>query len=490
MHERRFLVDVARQFRSLDTRGDRIAVLHGFGKEFRDKRYSIFHEKGGLHNHFQGIGRIGNHLFVSASFPWKKRRSDVLVFQLGTRAADPGPWGSNLVRTRDPAEPDRLINYFQIDPDLWHAGSFAILDSTLIVPLEGDASFSRITALDVSAPARPVRMSQHDFDRPASKGGVCAATALPGGHVLLAVWSDSDKDAAGMPLPYHLDLYVSATPGSAAGFRLVGTFQPDDDDGFHRQFQGLDFVWERNDAGEKLFLIGFENTSPVQPNPTDPGENRAYLFEVVLPAEWLDPADPVFEDAVIEFPPGAITFVTARIFELVGDWYNMDAGASAYVDSNQQLIVYAVYHFLTPFRGKKTGDVLVMKCVEYRAIDFTDIVDRIEDAWVELFEEPACTGRRMTLLGPLDASFEDTKQCFSEDRAFQRVQSARFQIPSDRAFVLYREKRFQGDGALVLRGDGGMRSVEATAVGFPGNVQSQRFLPVSVAIALPGAIVV
>ncbi len=487
MHERRFLTDVARQFRSLETRGERIAVLHGFGKEFRDKRYSIFHDRGGLHNHFQGIGRIGNHLFVSGSYPWKKKRADMFVFHLGTRAADPGPWGSNLVRTREPANGDRLVSYFQVDDNLWHAGSFAILDSTLIVPLEGDAAGSRVTALDVTKPDKPRRLSR-DIVRAEHKAGVCAATALPGGHLLLGVWTDSDKDAAGRPLPYHLDLYVSETPGSIDDFRLAGTFVAPDDHGFHRQFQGLDFVWERNADGEKLFLIGFENTSPVQPHPTDPGENRAYLFDVLLPEAWLD-EDPVFADGVLPFPPGAVNFVTARILDQAGDWYNMDAGASAYVDSNQQLIVYAVYHFLTPFRGKKTGDVLVLKCMEYRARSFADIVDHIEDAWVELYEEPACTGRRVTLLGPLDASFEDTKHCFAEDRSFQKVQSARWQIPADRAFVLYRRKRYEGDGALVLRGDGTVHTVEVTDTGFEGGVGSFRFLPVSVAEALPGATV-
>ncbi|MCI0436230.1 MAG: hypothetical protein L0271_21695 [Gemmatimonadetes bacterium] len=488
MHERRFLSDVARQFRSLDTRGERIAVLHGFGKEFRDKRYSIFHEKGGLQNHFQGIGRIGNHLFVSGSFPWSKKRSDLFVFRLGTRAADPGPWGSNLVRGREPSDPDRLVHYFEIDKDLWHAGSFAILDSALIVPLEGDSTSSRVTVVDVSEPDEPVRLVAIDFDRPVHKGGVCAVTPLPGGHVLLGVWTDADKDGGGQPLPFHFDLYVSGSAGELTDFRLVGRFEPDEDHGFHRQFQGLDFVWEKNDGVEKLFLLGFENTSAVQPNPTDPGENRAYLFEVTLPEAWMKD-EPVFEDEVVEFPPGAFTFITARVFEHAGDWYNMDAGASAYVDSNQQLILYAVYHFLTPFRGKKKGDVLVLKCVEYRAHDFTDVIDHIEDAWIELYEGTDCSGRRVTLLGPLDASFEDTKHCFCEDASFQVVRSARFQIPEGRAFILYRKKRFEGEGALVLEGDGTVRTIEAGDVGFDGNVGSFRFLPLSVATALPGAII-
>jgi hypothetical protein len=485
--ERRFLSDVAKQFRSLSTRGERIAVGSGFTRDFRDKRYSIFHKKGGLHNHFQGIGRAGNVLFITGSHPHGKARADLFAFRLGSRAADPGPWGSNLMRNRDPSDNDRLLCYHAIDSDFWHAGSFTLFDDTLIVPLEGTAAGSVITFLDVSDAAKPRRLIGHDIVRPRNKAGVAAVTPLPGGHVLLAIWTDSDPPGADLA-PYHLDIYISDEPGSLEGFTLAGRYEPSEDHGLHRQFQGLDFLWENGTAGERLFLIGFENVSPVQPHPTDPGENRAYLFELALPDEWLD--SPPVTIPFIDLSDDFATFISARIFETAGDWFNMDAGACAYVDSNQHLIVYAVHHFLTPMRGRKTGDRLGFKCVEFRATTFADVVDRIEDAWVELYEKRACSGRRLALLGPWDSSIENTKQCFVEDEPFERPVSVRYQIPEDRAFVLYPNERFEGAGAIVLRGDGRVHEIDLGSVAQLRPVRSCRFQPLSVAELLTGSTVV
>lgn len=485
--ERRFLSDVARQFRSLCTSGERIAVGAGFPKDFRDKRYSTFHKKAGLHNHFQGIGRSGNILYVTGSHPHGKARSDLFAFQLGSRAADPGPWGSNLMRSRDPSGNDRLLCYHAIDDAFWHAGSFALHDSTLIVPLEGVGGGSVITFVDVTDPAKPRRMTGQDIVRPDNKAGVAAVTPLPTGHVLLAIWTDSDPPG-GTTAPYHFDMYISDAPDSLGSFTLAGRYEPPEDHGFHRQFQSLDFVWQRNADREQLFVIGFENISPVQPHPTDPGENRAYLFELNLPDAWL--ADPPVTMPFQILPPEFATFLSARVFDTAGDWFNMDAGACAYVDSNQHLIVYALHHFLSPLRGNKVSDRLGFKLVEFRATDFTDIVDRIEDAWVELYDTEACCGRRLALLGPWDSSIENTKQCFVDDEPFELPVSVRFQIPEDRAFVLYPKQRFEGQGAIVLRGDGRVREVELSASAPLQTICSCRFQPFSVASGLSGAIVV
>ena len=97
MEGRHFLDDVKAQFLSLNTRGDRIGVRDGFPRAFVDKRYTVLHKNSGRDNHFQGIERIGRYLFITGSYPYPKRRSDLLVVQLDSRAADPGPWGSNLM---------------------------------------------------------------------------------------------------------------------------------------------------------------------------------------------------------------------------------------------------------------------------------------------------------------------------------------------------------------------------------------------------------
>jgi hypothetical protein len=152
------LSHVPDQFASLNAEGERLATWAGFDIPiFDDDRYSVFHDGGGRDNHFQGVQRAGNHLFVTGGYPFKKKRSDLFVFELGSRSADPGPFGSNLMRAREPASVDRLVACCALDSEYWHAGSFAIEGSSLIVPLESSAGASVLTFVDVSDPARPKR---------------------------------------------------------------------------------------------------------------------------------------------------------------------------------------------------------------------------------------------------------------------------------------------------------------------------------------------
>ena len=421
MHSRHFLTDVARQFRSLNRGGERIGVRKGFTRDFVDKRYSVFHKKGGKDNHFQGIERIGRHLLVTGSFPYGKRRSDLLVFRLASRPIDPGPWGSNLSLVRVPPDADLLVNYFRIDGDYWHPGGLDLVDHIAVVPLERFDNTSVIAFLDVSNPEKPVRLKGHDVTRKNAKAGACAMTPLADGRLLLAVWSDSDKVSKPR---LHLALYLSDGPEVDSGFDLVAQFFPGPEHRFARKHQSLDFVWQRNGAQESLFLIGFENISEAQPNPLDPGRNAAYLFEVDL--------DAVPDGAPAGNPPKLpqefLEFVAVREFDTSGNWCNMDAGACAYVDSNQQLIVYSVFHFLAKIGGGG-GDLPVLKCLEFRATDFSPIA-LIEDGWVDFYEQAGLVGRRLAVLGPWTASVQDTSHIFSDDLPFTVTRSIRYQLPA------------------------------------------------------------
>ena len=480
MHSRHFLTDVARQFRSLNRGGERIGVRKGFTKDFVDKRYSVFHKKGGKDNHFQGIERIGRHLLVTGSFPYGKRRSDLLVFRLASRPTDPGPWGSNLSLVRVPPDEDLLVSYFRIDGDYWHPGGLDLVDHIAVIPLERFDNTSVIAFLDVSNPEKPVRLTGHDVKRGSAKAGACAMTPLADGRLLLAVWSDSDKVTKPR---LHLDLYLSDGPEVDDGFDLVAQFFPGPGHRFARKHQCLDFVWQRNGVEESLFLIGFENTSEAQPNPLDPGRNAACLFEVDL--------DAVPDEAAAGNPPKLpqefLEFVAAQEFDTSGNWCNMDAGACAYVDSNQQLIVYSVFHFLAKIGGGG-GDLPVLKCLEFRATDFSPI-ELIEDGWVDLYEQAGLVGRRLAVLGPWTASVQDTSRIFSDDLPFTVTRSIRYQLPLGTSFVLHPKTDFSGGPALVLQGTGAVEELDVLSTTFNGVFGSCRLQPTSVAAALPGAVV-
>ena len=485
MEGRHFLDDVKAQFLSLNTRGDRVGVRDGFPRAFVDKRYTVLHKNSGRDNHFQGIERIGRYLFITGSYPYPKRRSDLLVVQLDSRAADPGPWGSNLVEDRNPPRADRVVSYFQIDADYWHPGGLDTIGAVAVVPLERFDNSSVITFIDLTNPAQPVRLAGFDIARPNSKAGALAITALSDGRPLLAVWCDSDKAPDGAPLPYHLDLYLGRGTSVTSGFSMLARFQPPTNDGFHHAYQCLDFVWEKGAAGaaETLYLIGFENTSETQPTPKplDQGRNVARLYEVdlsVLPLA-APPANPVQVNGLL-IPRGE------REFETSGDWCNMDAGACAYVDSNQQLIVYSIYHFLAKPGGG--GSTPILKCLEFRATDFAPVA-LIEDGWVELYEQPRLGGRRLSILGPWNASIADTRRAYVDDKRFETARSIRYQLPAGNSFVLYPGKNFQESPALVLPGAGVVREVEVAQTRFKGKLGSCRLQLSSVAETIPGAVV-
>ena len=483
------LRDIRAQFASLNTEGERLGVQAGFEiPAFDDDRYSVFHDGGGRNNHFQGVQRKGNTLFVTGSFPFKKRRSDLFVLEMGSRPADPGPWGSNLVRSKNPPNTDRLVSYFRIDPTLWHPGSFALEGDRLIVPIEGSGLDSVITFVDISNPAAPVRVTTDDIVRPTAKAGAVTATRLPSGHLLVAAWADSDSTATGAAIPFHMELYVSANPQSPYQFRQLGIHLPLPGTPFHNKWQGMDLLWQESAAGRELFLIAFQNTDEPQPDPTDPGINVASLHTVNLPARWLQANfDPSAEPLGAPLP-NLLSFEADHVFSHEGDWYNMDAGSGAYVDSNQQLIVYSVYHHRAPFRDTSTAR-LTVKCCEFRSTAFADRIDRIEDAWVELYEGPGSGGRRLVLLGPFDSSIEDTEACFVADKVFNQASATRFQIPAGRAYVLYPRTSFEGEGAVVLQGSGKVEGEDLDNLA-PFRFRSCRFLPLSVALALPGVQVV
>lgn len=479
MDSRHFLSNVLKQFRSLNRSGERIGVLEGFTRDFVDKRYTVFHKKGGKNNHFQGIERIGRHLLITGSFPYSRRRSDLLVFRLDSRPTDPGPWGSNLTGNRVPPPEDQLVKYFRIDADYWHPGGLDLVENIAVIPLERFDNTSVITFLDVADPERPVRLARHDIKRNNAKAGACAMTALADGRLLLAVWSDSDE----VPTPrFHLDLYLSGGPAVTSGFTMLARFFPAVRHRFHRKHQCLDFVWQGGAAGESLHLIAFENTSEAQPNPLEPGRNKAYLFEMdvgILPAA-VPPGGPA------ELPQDFLRFQDEREFETSGNWCNMDAGACAYVDSNQQLIVYSVFHFLAKIGGAG-GDDPVLKCLEFRATDFSPVA-LIEDGWVDLYEQAGLVGRRLAFLGPWNASIQDTSRVFADDLPFATTRSIRYQLPAGTSFVLHPLTDFAGGPALVLQGSGAVKELDVLATPFTGSFGSCRLQPTSVAIALPNAV--
>ena len=484
------LRNVQAQFDSLNSAGERLAVDVPSKGDFSDHRYSIFHKHGGRDNHIQGIQRIGdsNHLLISGSYPYKNPSSDLFVVRFGSKADDPGPWGSNLLHARNPKSSDTLATYFKIDSEYWHPGGLSQLGWILAVPLENDPGQSRILFYDMTNPEQPKALPAATMvKRNKHKAGACALTRLPKNDTfLLAVWSDSDKkELVGDNPSYHLDFYLSNGKDIEQGFQqtpIVLTLKGEDP--FHKKHQGINFLWElKDDSGEKkhtLYLVTFENTSPVQPNPVDPGENIAYLFEVTLPDDWLKEPP----EQTKEIP--SLKLISQKKFDNQSDWYNMDASGGIYVDSNQQLVVYSSYHFRTPLRKSFIKQKFVIKSLEFRATEFANRIDSIKDAWIELYKDHGFKDHRLAIIGPWESSIADYGKIRVNDKKFKRVKSVKFQIPDKLAYVLYRKTHFRGEQPLVLLGNGQRYELhDLKNLHFDVDVRSSQFLKAEVAKALP-----
>lgn len=494
-----FLTNVKAQFDSLNSVGERLAVEVPPKDEFADHRYSVRHKHGGQDNHIQGVQRIGdsNHLLISGSYPYDNSRADLFVVRFASKAADPGPWGSNLVHSRDPKSADTLVNYFKMDAEYWHPGGLSLLGSVLAVPFENDPGQSKIAFYDMSAPEQPKALSTpKPIMRKIHKAGACALTRLPNDYFLLAVWTDSDKkELVGENPRFHLDFYLSKEKDFKKGFpqKPTNILYPNKNNPLHKNHQGINFLWQlkenKTDPQKNiytLYLVTFENTAKVQPLPPPfEGKNKAYLFEVKLPPAWLrDPPEPM------DTAP-KVKFVAEKKFEYHGDWYNMDGSGGLYVDSNQNLIVYSTYHFRTPLRKSVfKKQKYVIKSLEFRATDFSETINSIKDGWVELYKDLGFEGPRLAITGPWEATVADYSKIRVNDKKFKKVKSVKFQIPDKLAYVLYRKKHFGGERPLVLLGDGKQKKLNNLKdFGFDSDIKSSQFLKAEVAKALPKPII-
>jgi len=425
--------------------GERSEIRHGFPSIFSDGRYSTTHPKGGLNNHFQGVQRLGQYLLVTGSFPHPRKRADLLVGHLGTRPSQ-GPWGSNLRSGGKPKDTDRLEAYFKVDPRLWHAGGLGIIGTTAVVPLEGDAEESIIRFVDLGTPASPEVLEGPEFARADRKAGACAITSLKNKRLLLAVLARVDERQV-------LDLYRS-DPGKLDNFRLLARFTVPKNHDFDKSFQSFDFVWTKASNGvEQLFVVAFENTGSLEP--LGGGDDLVRLFKVRLGA--IPRSAPSETAANPKIPELGSDFLTqmGRAKALKGggkEWFNLDAGGSVYVDDEGRLIFYAVHHYL---QG-------ALRFVEFRSTLDLGPIAKVTDAWVELYGQKGVMGPRLAIFGSKDPFIEDSDDARIDTKTkLKKVASIRAQIPPGTSFALYPKKDFRGSPALVIAGDGRVRTVGA-----------------------------
>ncbi|MGH7553680.1 MAG: hypothetical protein ACREMQ_11705, partial [Longimicrobiales bacterium] len=344
-----------------------------------------------------------------------------------------GPWGCNILLSREPSLGDSVVRTLAFDRDLWHAGGLALLGDVLAVPIEGDLR-SRIIFIDLGDLEKPVRIPS-DIERPDRKAGAVALTRRTDGRFVCAVWCEVQA-----PRPRgRIDFYLSRDDDLRAGFLgqplewrygdvalpvpRPGESAPEPRD---PAYQCINFV---TDSSGALYLVGTENGS--EKAPIFGGPDRADLFRVELPASF----------GVVAGPPPLLTRISTRRLFCRDDFGNFDAAAGLYVDPEGRLHLYSAFHWrmdglirLTEFSAEpeRSGPPVVAP-------------DR---AWIELFEHAGFHGRRLTIRGVRNSRLEDYGNILVDGSGFDdKVSAARFRIPAGQTYRLFRDSNFRGGSA-------------------------------------------
>lgn len=331
--------DLERQFELLPETGEHLACWPN--DQVRWPRYIRTGDNaGGSDNHFQGAQRLrgGTHLVISGSDP-AEPMSHLFVARMASRPAD-ARWGSNLNGKSPPAE-DCLVKTVGLDDRLWHPGGMAVLGDVLAVPLENaKLKCSEVRFLDFRDPENPAALPGWTIGRPEAQAAAVALTLLPDQRLLVGAWTASDPSPR---VKKHLDLYVSTDRDPLRPtFTLAETLVSEV--AHLPSFQTLSFVWhlpaDKVADGRRLYLVGFENTSPAAPDFS--GKDRALLYRVDLSSKLGGPASQATT---------ALPAVDEEVFRCRDSYCNMDAGTGIFIGADGKLTVYSVFHFLTPVGG-------------------------------------------------------------------------------------------------------------------------------------------
>lgn len=422
------VTDALLAFERIRAKGDDLALWDGgLFPQLRYTRVNIG-KKNRARNHFQGIQRLrdGLHCVISGGDVIEPA-SHVFIARLPS-CRNLGPWGSNLLLSREPSLGDSVVRTIAFDRGLWHSGGISLLGNALAIPLEGDVG-SRIVFVDVTDPERPRRIAI-DIERPGRKAGAVALARIMDGRFLCAVWWEVQAKPRG-----RIDFYLSKDDDLFHGFVAqpiewswaavaVESGQPGNQPGDRGDpaYQCINFVAE---PGGGLYLVGTENNSSKAP--LDRDNDRADLLRVELPASSGESSAP---------PPRLVRIATRQL-KCRDEFGNFDAAAGVYVTPDGQLHLYSAYHW-------RMKDLIRLS--EFSAEpEPSGAAQSIDAAWIELFEHDDFGGRRLTIRGLRHSRLENYAAIFVEGSEFNdEVSSVRYRIPSGHTYRLFRDSDFRG----------------------------------------------
>lgn len=285
----------------------------------------------GLGEHFQGIQRYGNRLFLSGCIKTGKRRSQIVAIEMGTRSISDA-WSIPRYKVnghdfKNPAPTDRVVGAVDLDAERWHAGGIQALGRILAVPIYGDVPGSEVRFYDVSGVeghAIEIMSARLELSIKANAVGL---SRRDNGIYILLVWDDE-----------HLYFHSSQSIDILDGFRLdskavqkkhvKGGLEPGGGGSSGTgTYQNLNLI---RGLGDKMFMIGTRNQELA--SPTFLGADFADLYEI----HWPDSGEGDPE----------ITLIQHVQFYCYDQQCNFGAGAGVYAANPSLLLLYGASHWL------------------------------------------------------------------------------------------------------------------------------------------------
>jgi hypothetical protein len=411
---------VLSQFRSMRDHGDVLGYNRGPAPSLS------------LSKHWQGIQRlmVGQGRFMAVSRSGAS--TSFVIVRMGSRDTGGERFRSNrldanvnvmsaIASLRQPPSSDVVASVIPSDPGFDHSGGLQSVGKYLAVGLE-EGSRSRVNFWDLSAPATPRMVGSVDHATGVTGAGTTSLARLSGGRYLLIV-GGTDANT--------LDFYVSrpGTTPADPGFDFQATWRESQlrtrlsGDREFGNYQNLALV---SDTSGQLFLIGTHRDSISQDDFAD-----LFLLE---------------NDATASV---RITKVAKRHLycgvPFTDQQCNFDAAGGAYVTPSRRLLLYGTVH---------DSDSTGVDFEEFRPVPHRTSCSRIDDAWVELYDDSGFDGDRSLMIDYADRARRDYVRYDRVEDFEDRTSAGAWCLPRGSRYRLYEDKRPCGGDTVDLVGTG------------------------------------
>ncbi len=431
--------DIRSEFRKLNDQANYIS-LHS-----NDQKFSSIYSANLEKTHFQGIVRLKNsNYFLISGGDKVSQFGNLFLYQFNSYKENRTSFfnktsavGSNLILSKEAPLIDELKEIFLIsEGSHWHAGGLCCLGDLVVVPLEdAEADTAFINFYDFSDPLQPKELKHVNFKRTSQLGktGAVGIIRLPNDHFLCITW----KDVVGGG---RFDLYYSKSTDLNDGFSNTSNPIQVHFSSFNfpknrliPQYQSIQ-LWVQND--NRVFVSGVDGLG-IGPITEGLAMNVLQLYEVHL--------DISLEESTSKLKGATIEYVGSKNFTRTAKQYNFDAGASAYIDSKSNLLLYSVAHWLNK---SKLG------LAEFVQISESHAITHIDNSIIELYEHEDFKGRCLRIYGKTHSKIKNYQKVRVQGKSFgDKVSSLRYIIPTGEKYLFFKDKNFDKK-VLTLEGTG------------------------------------